>query len=130
MTLQGTARCCACMLALGLGVTATPAVADQPISESMADCAGILRTMAGWVADPTNADRLLDVSDRWLEASIEQARTEGEYYPAFYAISMQDETITEWESRRVLASFSDDFSAWGAFCRDLAADHGLNIYPD
>lgn len=111
-----------------LALAGSPAVAAPPVSEQMADCAGILRTVADWVTDPRDADALLALSDRWLEASTEQARVEGAYYPAFYAVSMQEEAITEWQSRRVLASFTAEFERWGAECRALAVDRGLTIY--
>lgn len=130
MTWNIAAHSCAYALVFGLGVSATPAQASQPISESMADCAGIMRTMAGWVTDPVAGDAMLALSDRWLEASIEQARAEGAHYPAFYAIAMQDEAISEWEERGRTAVFTEDFDDWGEYCRALSADRDLNIYVD
>lgn len=114
----------------GLCSLAGAASAGQPISESMATCAGIFRTMSEWVSDANAVQRLDRLSDQWLDASIEQARREGVHYPAFYAAAIQDEAIAEWQERGRLAVFSEDMEDWGDYCRALAANRGFDFYAE
>ena len=107
-----------------------PALADEPASERMADCAGMMRVAADWVEGAEAAAILHRTADRWAEASVEQARVEGLHYPAFYAVSMQGEAEQEWQARGADAVESDEFHDWADRCRALDEQFALGIYVE
>ena len=117
---------------LGFVVTvalSAPAMAGQPISNSMAECSAIYAASSVWVTTPAKVARLEMASGRWAEAALAQAHAEGRGNPAAHVDRVRAEKSAEWIEKGVQVVYSDDFRDWMGYCRSLARNRGLVIDP-
>lgn len=114
---------------LVLSLSATPLLASQPISKSMAECAGLIGAMEAMTETPDRADWLRQAKGRWQALAVDQAEREG-------LARAQDVTLThakakqdEWLDKGLMLVFSQDFRDWSSYCRKLGRAKGLKLPP-
>lgn len=120
-------RICFTVLALAFGL-ASPATA-QPLSKSMAECAGLYAFGRDYVQSDDVVYLLEFGQAKWMNAAIIQAQSEGVLTPAAYVDAAMAAKYDEWQDRGVLAVFSEDFGDWLDYCRAFGAAQGIDLKP-
>ena len=114
--------------AAALGFSAHSADASQPISQSMAECAGLVLAMSGFMdAGDPRADQMLRLAGVWTEAAIAQAEAEGHRDAVPRIAAFKKAKYDEWTDRGPMSVFSSDFKDWAGYCRALGKSRGLDI---
>ena len=113
------------ILALILCLTALPATASQPISKSMAQCAGLLFAMEHLVESPDRAYWLGAAAARWTNHATKRAKAEGR--PARTIPTEVDASKQDWLGKGATFVFTEDFRDWISYCRKLGKASGLEL---
>lgn len=104
-------------------------VTAQPYSESMTDCAALYQNMAQTVPSEQESYRLMYAANKWAEAAVVQAKTEGRSVTQDAAWAEIDGKTDAWEAKGKLFFFSQEFRDWAAYCRKFAKHTGVAIEP-
>ena len=102
----------------------------QPLSQSMAQCAGLMNALGALTSDPERVEKIDRVAVKWRAAAILQAQDEGRGQPAEFVGLHQSSSYDDWRGRGKLAVLSQDFRDWVAYCGSLAKARGLDVKPD
>jgi hypothetical protein len=113
-----------------IGLALAGPAAAQPYSQSMAQCAGLYEAVRTSVSRPENLASLDAAAATFVRAALAQAQAEGQGDPAGWVRQHRDAMRADWLARGELAAFSQDFRDWTAYCRALAADHGIELGLD
>lgn len=110
-------------------ICATAALAAQPFSKSMAECAGLNAFGRDYIRDDDLAHLLEYGQARWINAAIIAAQNEGVSNPVVYVEDAMNAKYDEWKGKGIMAVFSEDFGDWHDYCRAFARHNGINLDP-
>lgn len=115
------------VLALCLCVTGTAATAQQPISQSMAQCAGLNSALRDHIHTPDRLDRMDQMIGVWTDAAVSEAQTEGRADATTWVNAHALEMYDTWSSKSALQVLrSQEFKDWRDYCGALARSRGLD----
>ena len=101
--------------------------AAQPLSQSMAQCAGLVHSLATMTRDAQTTAKLDALGVKWRAAAIAQAEAEGRPDPAGYVAGYQRASYDDWRGRGKVATLSQDFRDWTSYCRALAKARDIKV---
>ncbi len=101
---------------------APAAQAGQPISVSMAECAGIALGLADHVHTPHRKDRILSIGAGWAKAAQEEAGRD-------MSVIVREKAEI-WRDKGRMVAFTQEFRDWTEYCGSLARHKGLKIVPE
>ena len=117
--------------AIFLAVCLLPSIAGaaQPLSKSMAECAGLLSAMKEFNRQESLDNWLDQAVSIWIPAAEWQAAIEGidASDTVSYAQTHADAKRDDWVSKGRLVVLSEDFRDWTAYCRKLARAKGIDL---
>ncbi|WP_095589843.1 hypothetical protein [Actibacterium ureilyticum] len=113
-------------MALGAG---RPAVAGQPIHESLMDCAALYTMGArmGSGGDGPKARALGHAAEQMTAAAILLARRDGIPAPEGHILTLAQEKVGHWDAKGRLFVLSRDFRDWAQYCGKLSDALGLDL---
>ena len=111
-------------------IAATPALAQQPYSQSMAECAGLFAFALDHVNRPDRVSRLEAAVDTWMTAAENQADAEGRENPETYVADAMQAKYADWSGRGQLAVLSQEFRDWADYCRSFGRAQGIETDLD
>lgn len=103
------------------------AQAQQPYSESMADCAALYQNAAQWMDTDDSADRLMHAAIQWADAAVAQATKEGRATTLERVWEQIDRKTEDWEEKGQTVFFTQEFRDWTQYCRSFAQAQGVRI---
>lgn len=95
--------------------------ASQPISESMAECAGIMVAALDIVQTPHRREFIQSVAEFWAGAATAEAGRDMDPVVA--------EKAEIWRAKGQMVGFGQDYRDWTDYCGSLARHKGLK-YKD
>lgn len=121
--LSDMTRMAACILVL-FGTAF--AAAAQPVSQSMAQCSGLMLAMGDLLEDSDNVRTARSFAGIWTQAALKEAQAEGQADPPAWVMGHIGTMRRHWSGLRaeqVIAS--DDLRQWAAYCGKIAKTRGL-----
>ncbi|MDA8747362.1 hypothetical protein N9M66_04035 [Litoreibacter sp.] len=103
-------------------IAASSAQAGQPISVSMAECAGITLAISHHVHTPHRKERILSISDAWADAADDEAGRD--------MSAVVIEKADMWREKGRMVAFTEEFKDWTDYCGSLARHKGLKLVPE
>ena len=100
---------------------------SQPLSQSMAECGGMMLAAAEFLQDPEHQRELVRRAQEWASAGVEQARSEGHVYPDFFVESTFRSAFEDWLTEGDATVLSEEFRDWNQYCQSLADARGLDL---
>ena len=114
-------------LALCLSVIGSTAAAQQPISQSMAQCAGLTSALRDHVDTPSRVERIDHMIGVWTDAAVSEAQLEGRDDARSWVNGHAIEMYDTWSSKSALQVLrSREFKDWRDYCGALARSRGLD----
>ncbi|WP_238365323.1 hypothetical protein [Mesobacterium pallidum] len=111
-------------------LAASPAVAGQPISESLLECAALFDSSNRWFperASSPKARKIQAVTDALLGEAERVAQEEGRREVVAYMTQVWHAKQDSWDARGKFYMFTDDGQDWFAYCASLARHRGLDL---
>lgn len=103
-------------------LAASPTFAGQPISVSMAECAGITLAVSSYVHTPYRKERILSISHAWAKAAADEAGQD--------MSSVVSDKADQWREKGRMVAFTEEFHDWTKYCGSLARHKGLKLVPE
>ena len=115
--------------AAALALMLPAAVAAQPFSKSMAQCAALHQNAAQWVPSDDLAAQLMQIAVIWADASKTQSAKEGQDVTLDQVWDVIDAQTEIWEAEGAVFMFSEEFHDWSAYCKSFANNQGIVTTP-
>ncbi|MEM9344839.1 MAG: hypothetical protein AAGA87_17500 [Pseudomonadota bacterium] len=108
-------------------IGATAARAQQPISQSMAQCAGLTNALRDHITATDHLDRIDHMVRVWIEAAVSEAHLEGRDDATGWVNTHAVEMYGKWSDTSSLRMLtSQEFQDWTNYCGALSVDLGLD----
>ncbi|MEM7471332.1 MAG: hypothetical protein AAF340_08265 [Pseudomonadota bacterium] len=108
-------------LCLALSFLAVPAQASQPISTSMAECAGLAFATSDFINTPARRDFVVEVANIWAD--------EAEKASGVDMTDFINETADRWSEKGAMMVIGQDYKDWTKYCGALARHRKIEMPP-
>lgn len=112
---------------------ALPAVASQPYSQSLAQCAALIdqpSRLSPHRATRTQKGRALAVlSERFVAEAVVQAGREGNADPEAAVATLYAAAAGDWDARGLRFFFTNEARDWIDYCRSFGLELGIDLSP-
>jgi hypothetical protein len=117
----------ACLLAGVLAGGVASPVSAQPLSQSMAQCAGLHVWMSERVSAPERQQKLKQMATIWRGEALRQAQAEGQGKPAEFVAGHLFAMLETWRGKSDFAVLNEEFRDWVNYCGSLGRSRGISF---
>lgn len=107
-----------------------PALAGQPISESLVQCAQLFDISNRLFPENRNSEKgqaLAALSDRFVAAAKDEAYREGRRDAPRYVRVQSMAKAALWDAKGPRFVMTDEFREWAQYCRALGESRGISF---
>ena len=114
-------------LSLALALTPTALAAQQPYSESLADCAAFHLNLATFMKSDDRFAAMNDIAAVYARAAVGMAATEGRAITEEGMFDLIDGKTEDWRRKGSFIALTGEARDWIDYCRKFGDHLGLEI---